>query len=170
MAGDNVLLKFEPGLMIWTVVTFLGTFIALRWIAWKPLLGALDEREQRVKDSLEKAEQTRREAEQAIAENKARTEESLRRSEELVADAKQEAEQVRAKIVDEARAESKKIVNQGLRRIEAEQRAAEASIRKETAAIAIQAAERILQKNLDGPEQRRLVEDFLSELPDRPVH
>ncbi len=170
MAGDNPLLKFEPGLMFWTVVTFLFTFVALRLIAWKPLLGALDEREQRIKDSLEKAEQTQREAEQAIAENKARTEESLRRSEELVAAAKQEAEQVRAKIVDEARAESKKIVDQGLRRIEAEQRAAAAAIRKETAAIAIQAAERILEKNLDGPEQRRLVEDFLSELPDRPVH
>ncbi len=170
MAGDNALLKFEPGLMIWTVVTFLFTFLALRWIAWKPLLGALDERERRIKNSLQKAEQAQREAQQAIAENKARTEESLRRSEELVVAAKQEAEQVRAKIVEEARAESKKIVDQGLRRIEAEQRAASAEIRKETAAIAIQAAERILQKNLDGPEQRRLVEEFLNELPDRPVN
>ncbi len=170
MAGDNALLKFEPGLMIWTVATFLFTFIALRLIAWKPLLSILDEREQRIKDSLEKAEQTRREAEQAIAANKARTEESLRRSEELVAVAKQEAEQIRAKIVDEARAESKKIVNQGLRRIEAEQRAASAEIRKETAALAIQAAERLLKKNLDGPEQRRLVDDFLSALPERPVN
>lgn len=170
MAGDNALLRFEPGLMIWTVVTFVFTFVALRLIAWKPLLGALDEREQRIKSSLEKAEQAGREAEQAIAENKARMAESLRKSEELVAAAQQEAEQVRAGMIEEARAESKKIVNQGLRRIEAEQRTAVAEIRKETAALVTQAAERILKKNIDGPEQRRLIDDFLSELPETPVH
>lgn len=169
MAGDNPLLKFEPGLMIWTVLTFLLTFVALRLIAWKPLLGALDERERRIKDSLEKADRTRLEAERAMAEDKARSEEALRRSEELIAAAKQEAEQVRARVVEEARAESKKIVEQGLRRVEAEQRAASESIRRETAEIAVRAAERILEKNLDGPEQRRLVEDFLNELPDRPA-
>ncbi len=95
---------------------------------------------------------------------------ALRKSEELVVAAKQEAEQVRTKMVDEARAESKKIVDQGVRRIEAEQRAAVAEIRKETAALAIQAAERILKKNLDAPEQRRIVDDFLGELPDGPVN
>lgn len=170
MAGDNPLLKFEPGLMFWTVVTFLFTFLALRLIAWKPLLSALDEREQRIKDSLQEAERTRREAERAMAEDKARTQESLRRAEELIAAAKQDAEQVRARIVEEARAESKKIVDQGLRRVEAEQRAAAQAIRRETAEIAVRAAERILEKNLDGPEQRRLVEDFLDDLPDRPVN
>ena len=169
MAGDNPLLKFEPGLMIWTVLTFLLTFVALRLIAWKPLLGALDERERRIKDSLEKADRTRLEAERAMAEDKARSEEALRRSEELIAAAKQEAEQVRARVVEEARAESKKIVEQGLRRVEAEQRAASEAIRRETAEIAVRAAELILEKNLDGPEQRRLVEDFLNELPDRPA-
>ncbi len=156
--------------MIWTVVTFVFTFVALRLIAWKPILGALDEREGRIKDSLEKAEQAGREAEAAIAENKTRMDAALRKSEELVVAAKQEAEQVRTKMVDEARAESKKIVDQGVRRIEAEQRAAVAEIRKETAALAIQAAERILKKNLDAPEQRRIVDDFLGELPDGPVN
>ncbi len=170
MAGESALLKFEPGLMIWTVVTFVFTFVALRLIAWKPILGALDEREGRIKDSLEKAEQAGREAEAAIAENKTRMDAALRKSEELVVAAKQEAEQVRTKMVDEARAESKKIVDQGVRRIEAEQRAAVAEIRKETAALAIQAAERILKKNLDAPEQRRIVDDFLGELPDGPVN
>jgi len=170
LAGDNALLKFEPGLMIWTVVTFLFTFVTLRFIAWKPILGALDEREGRIKESLEKAQQAQREAEQAIAENRARMDESLRQSEELLVVAKQEAAEVRTKMVDEARSESKKIVDQGLRRIEAEKRAAVAEIRKETAALAIQAAERILKKNLDASEQRRIVDDFLSELPDGPVN
>jgi len=94
----------------------------------------------------------------------------LRQSEELLVVAKQEAAEVRTKMVDEARSESKKIVDQGLRRIEAEKRAAVAEIRKETAALAIQAAERILKKNLDASEQRRIVDDFLGELPDGPVN
>jgi len=102
MAGDNgnALLQFEPGLMIWTVVTFLVTFLALRLIAWKPILGVLDEREGRIRESLQKAEQAQAEAERAIEENKASLEASLRQSQELVAEARQEAERVRTQARD----------------------------------------------------------------------
>ena len=89
----------------------------------------------------------------------------MRKSEETVTAAKQDAERVRATMIEEARTESKKIVDQGVRRIEAERRAAVAQIRRDTADLAIRAAEQILKKNLDGTEQRRIVDDFLKELP-----
>ncbi len=167
--NGNALLQFEPGLMIWTVVTFLVTFVALRLIAWKPILGALDEREGRIRASLEKADQAREEAERAIAENKANMEASLRRSQELVAEARQEAERVRAQAREEAREEARKIMDEGRRQLETERHLAVAELRQEAAGLAIRAAEHLLKKNVGEPENRRLVEEFLEQLPKPPV-
>ncbi|MCY4187119.1 MAG: F0F1 ATP synthase subunit B [Bryobacterales bacterium] len=172
MAGDsgNALLQFEPGLMIWTVVTFLVTFLALRLIAWKPILGVLDEREGRIRDSLAKAEQAQAESERAIAENKANMQASLRQSQALVAEAKQEAERVREQAREEARAEARKIMEDGRRQLETERRAALADLRQEAAGLAIKAAEQLLRKNLGDEENRQLVRSFLDQLSKPPVH
>ena len=171
MAGDNgnALLQFEPGLMIWTVVTFLVTFLALRLIAWKPILAVLDEREGRIRESLQKAEQAQAEAERAIEENRANMEASLRQSQELVAEARQEAERVRTQAREEARVEARKIVEEGRRQLEVERRAALSDIRQEAAGLAILAAEQLLKKNLGEEENRQLVQVFLDQLPKPPV-
>ena len=168
--GGNALLQFEPGLMIWTVVTFLLTFVALRLIAWKPILAALDEREGRIRESLEKAQLAEAGAEQAIAENKANMEAALRQSQDLVAEARQNAEQVRAEAREEARAEARKIVDEGRRQLVAERRVALEELRKEAAGLAIEAAEQLLKKNLGDRDNRRMVEEFLEQLPKTPVH
>ena len=171
MAGENgnALLQFEPGLMIWTVVTFLVTFVALRLIAWKPILSVLDEREGRIRESLQKAEQAKAEAERAIAENQANMEASLRRSQELVAEARQEADRVRTQAREEARDEARKIMEEGRRQLDVERRAAIADIRQEAAGLAIRAAEQLLKKNLGEDENRQLVQEFLDQLPKPPV-
>ena len=168
--NGNALLQFEPGLMIWTVVTFLLTFLALRLIAWKPILGALDEREGRIRESLEKAELAKAEAERAIAENRANMEASLRRSQELVVEARQEADRVRTEAREEARKEARKIMEEGRRQLEAERRIAVAELRQEAADLAIRAAEHLLKKRVGERENRRLVEEFLEQLPDQSVH
>ncbi len=165
MAGDNALLEFNPGLMIWTVVTFLLTFVALRLVAWKPILGALSEREGRIRNSLKAAERAKRGAEAAIAENKASMEASLRRSQELVVEARQEAERVRAQAREDAREEARKILEEGRKQLEAERRAAEAEIRREAVGLAIQAAEQLIRKNLTAEDNREFVESFLEGLP-----
>lgn len=170
MAAENPLLSMQPGLLIWTAVTFLITFLILRKFAWGPILGAIDEREGRIRDSLEQAERAKAEAKQAIAENKAAMEASLRKSQELVARAKQDAERVRAQARDDAREEARKIVKQGRQQLAAERAAAIADLRREAAGLAIQAAELLLKKELDGKANRRLVQSFLDGLPGPPVH
>lgn len=168
--NGNALLQFEPGLMIWTAVTFLFTLVALRLIAWKPILGALDEREGRIRESLEKAEQAKAHAEQAIAENKANMEQSLRRSKQLVIEARQQAERVRTEAREEARSEARRILDEGRRQLEVERQSAVSELRREAASLAIRAAEQLLKKNLGQRENRKLVEDFLDQLPNPPVH
>ena len=170
MAAETALLRFEPGLMIWTVVTFVLTLLALRKIAWKPMLEALDDREKKIHDALTQAEKANKQAEEAIAQAKRDSSEGLRKSEQMVAKAKEEAEQLRAKMLEEAKAESKKTIEQGLRRIEAEQRSAMQELRRSTADLAIQAASKLVRSAMTPEEQRRLVDEFIAQTPEKRVN
>ncbi len=170
MAAENPLLSMQPGLLIWTAITFLVTFLLLRKFAWGPILGTIDEREGRIRDSLEQAERAKAEAQQAIAENKRAMDASLRKSQQLVTRAKQEAERVTSQAREAAREEARKIVEQGRRQLEAERVAAIADLRREAAGLAIRAAEQLLSKEMDDAANRQLVQSFLDGLPDRPVH
>jgi F-type H+-transporting ATPase subunit b len=162
--ADNPLLRFEPGLMVWTVVTFLVLLVVLRKLAWKPLLEALDTREKRIDDALRKAEKAQKEAEQAIAENRKRSDEAMRQAEQLIEQARHDAEQTRQKLVAEARAESQRVVDQGMRRLESEQRAAMQEMRAVAADLAIRAAGRLIQSSLTEQQQREIVDQFLKEV------
>lgn len=170
MASENPLLQFEPGLMIWTVITFLLTLLVLRKIAWGPLLKALDDREKRIDDALTKAEKARKEAEDAIAQARQDSAAALRKSEEMVKQAKVEAEQLRQKMIEDAKAESQKVVEDGLKRLEGEQRAAMQAMRRETADLAIQAAAKLVRSSLNEQQQREIVDGFLRDLPENRVH
>jgi len=162
---ENPLLQFEPGLMIWTVIVFVITLLVLHRIAWKPLLGSLDDREKRIDDALSRADRAQQEAEKAIAQAKEESKEALRRSDEMVKQAKLEGEKLREKILEEAKAERQKIVAEGLKQLEVEQRHAFEEIRRETVGIAIQAASKLVESQMDEAQQRRLVDDFLRDLP-----
>ena len=156
--------------MIWTVIIFVVLLIVLRKFAWGPLLAALDEREQNIKEALEQAQKTQRETELVLAENQRRTDEGFKRAEEIVQQARQEAEQMRQRMLEEAKAESRRVTEQGLRRIEAEQRAAMEEIRKMAGDLAIQAAGRLIQVSLSDQQQREIVDKFLAEVPEKRVH
>lgn len=155
--------------MIWTIIIFVVLLGVLRKIAWKPLLAALDEREQNIQQALEQARKTQRETELVLAENQRRTDAGFKRAEEIVQQARQEAEQMRQKMLQEAKAESRRVTEQGLRRIEAEQRAAMEEIRKVAGDLAIQAAGRLIQVSLSGQQQREIVDKFLADVPEKRV-
>ena len=156
--------------MIWTVLTFLVLLFVLRRIAWKPLLETLDAREKRIHEALDKAQQAQREAEQAIAENRRRSEEAMRQAEHLMERARLDAERTRQKMIEEARAESQRVVDQGMRRLEAEQRAAMQEVRAVAADLAIRAAGRLIESSLTEQQQRKIVDEFLKEMPGTSAH
>ncbi len=169
LAGDNPLLRFEPGLMIWTIITFVVLLLALRKIAWGPILAMLDEREKKIDDALKQAEKARAESANAAEETQQKIAEAVQHAQEIVQRARDEADQSRKQILEDARTESQRVVDQGLQRLEAEQRAALQEIRKTTADLAIQAAGRLIQSSMTEQQQREVVERFLSELPEQPV-
>lgn len=169
MAAENPLLRFEPGMMIWTVIIFGVLLVVLRKIAWKPLLTMLDEREKKIKDALEQAQKTQRETELVLAENQRRTDEALQKADEIMQQARQDAERQRARMLEEAKAESRRVTEQGIRRIEAEQRTAMAEVRRQAADLAILAAGRLIQVSLTEEQQKQIVEEFLSQVPEKRV-
>ena len=168
-AGENPLLRFEPGLMIWTVITFVVLLLTLRKIAWGPILRMLDERERKIEDALKQAEKARAESASAAEETQRKIDEAVQQAQEIVQRAREEADESRRQILDDARTESQRIIDQGLQRLEAERRAALQEIRQTTADLAIRAAGRLIQSSLTERQQREVVERFLNKLPGESV-
>ena len=102
-----MLLNVDTGLMFWTIVTFVLLLLVLRAVAWKPLLAMLDERERRIRDSLNQAEKAREEAQSAAEENRRAMEQAQAEARQAISEGREAAEraaqEVRQRASDEAR-------------------------------------------------------------------
>lgn len=158
------LISPEPGMILWTLITFGLLVLILRFFAWKPLLGVLDERERTVRESLESAEKAREEAQSVLEENRRILAEARRASGDILQKAGQEAEQVKSGIMQKARDEHEELLERGRAEIEREKRAAIREIRGVAADLAMSAAEKLIESKLDDEANRRLVEGYLEDL------
>lgn len=164
------MLDINPGLIVWTIITFIVLLFVLKKLAWKPLLEALTAREEKIRESLEQAEHARREAQRLIEENQKKMQHAQGEFQRLMREAREEAERLRAKRKQEAEAEARKIVEQGKMEIEREKEAALNQLRGEVADLAIRAAERILDEELDERKHRKLIDAFLTRMPHNGRH
>ena len=155
----------NPGLGIWTSVVFVLLVIVLGKYAWKPLLQSLKEREEKIRDSLEQAERARAEASELIKQNErnmARAEEEYQR---IVQDARAMGEKVKEEIVNKARTQAQQELQNAKEEIQRDVDAAKQQLRTEVADLAIKAAEKILDENLDAGKQKKIIDNVLKELP-----
>ena len=156
----------EPGigLMVWTLLVFGVTMLLLAKLAFPRISEALGRRQQAIEDSIDTAERTRTEAEQILAEYRERLKEARTQSDEIVARARQTAETHES----EAKERGQEIIAEAAKRaerdIEVASKRALDDIRKEVADLTIMATEKVTRKTLDDADQRRLVEQALSEL------
>ncbi len=158
------LLTPEPGLMLWTLITFGLLLVLLRVFAWKPLLAVIEERERVVRDSLESSRRAQEEAESALEENRRILAEGRKAAAGVVQRGEQDAEQVREELLQKARKEGEELLRQGREEMEREKRAAVREIRGVAADLALAAAEKLVEERMDDPVQRRLVERYLEEM------
>ncbi|SRR5712692_3139106 len=159
------MLEINPGLTIWTIITFIVLVLVLKKLAWKPLVQSLTAREEKIRESLEQAEHARLEAQRLIEENQKQMTHAQGEFQRMMREAREEAEKLRAKRKQEAEAEARKIVDQGKMEIEREKEAALVRLRAEVADLAILAAGKILDEELDEKKQRKLVDTFLRDFP-----
>ena len=163
-SSGSFLITPSLGLMIWTLLVFGLTMVLLSKLAFPRISEALERRKRGIEDSIDTAERTRQEADEILAEYRERLKEARAQSEEIVQRARQTAESHE----HEARDRSQEILAEAAKRaerdIEAASKRALDDIRREVADLTIMATEKVTRKTLNDADQRRLVEEALSEL------
>ena len=160
------LVQVEPGLIIWTIITFLILLALLSKFAWKPIVGALESREQSIKDALAKAEDAQREARKIIEEHKHLVEQGEAEAREIVQAAREISERIRREAEVAARAESNRLLDQARRDIQNAKEAALREIRDVVADLAVEAAGRIVQDELSRERHQKMIDDLIARLPE----
>jgi F-type H+-transporting ATPase subunit b len=160
----NFLVTPGLGLMLWTLAAFGLTLFVLRKLAFPKIAEALDRRQRMIEESIDLAARTKAEAEELLAEYRQRLKEARAQAEEILARARKAAEAQEASMLSDAKAKREELLEQTKRDVEAETRRAIQEIRKEVADLTILATEKVTRKTLTDDDQRRLVEEALSEL------
>ena len=158
------LLDIEPGLIFWTVITFFLLLFVLSKFAWKPILKSLGERENFIKDSVERAEIAKKEAEELLEKNKQNIAKADEEAQKIIAQGREYAENLKAQILEESKQEAKKMIENASLEIERKNVDAFNALKGEIASIAVQAAEKILRSNLDQSSQEKIVNEFIEDL------
>ena len=158
---DNPLVQLDPGLYVWTILTFLLLFFLLAKFAWKPLLKALSEREEKIRSSLGKADEAQQKLERLSAEGEKIIGKARAEAQSIVSNGKVVAEKVRDEIEAKAKEKAKTIVAQAGKQITAEKGQAISDIRGEVASLSIQIAGKLIRKNLSKKDNMVLIKESL---------
>jgi F-type H+-transporting ATPase subunit b len=150
--------------LIFQVINFLLLLYLLNRFLFGSVIRMLDERKGRISKGLEDAEAAARDRELARAEREAALDEARKEAQTMIARATKIADDSKAEILAEAKAQAEKATNKARGEITAEKDRALAELRTHVAELALEAAGRLVKSEMDGPTQRRLVEDFLSEV------
>ena len=156
-------LGVNPISLILHVVNFIILLLLLKRFLYRPVLRMLDERANRVRESMEQAEEVRRQSDAAEAERTRILDEARRQAAESVNRALAEAEQIRTTKRHEAEEEAQRIISRAEQEAMAERQQVEQELRSYVADLAVLAAERIIRRNLDTQTNRQLVDQFLVE-------
>jgi F-type H+-transporting ATPase subunit b len=163
-SGGSFLVSPGLGLMIWTLVLFLFTMWVLSKVAFPRIQEALDKRAKVISESIEAAERQRKESDELLAEYRERLTEAREQADDIMARARKAADTAESEAKAEGSAKREELVAAATRDIEAETRRSLDQIRKEVADLTVLATEKVTRKSLNEADQRRLVEEALSEV------
>jgi F-type H+-transporting ATPase subunit b len=162
--ASNPLIQVTPGLMIWTIVCFLITMVILKRFAFGPVQKMIDDRRERIRNSLEEADNARQEAHRLLEEHRQLIGQARGDAERILAEARRVGDAQRERVKEEAEADRQRRLEETRRQIEAETQRALEQIRSEVADLTLIATQQITGKVLDDRDHRRLIEDAVSGL------
>jgi len=160
----NPLIEVSTGLMIWTLICFGITFFVLRKYAFGPVQNLIDERRRRIREALEEADNARAEARRLLEEHKKLMAQARSQAEEILVEARQIAESQRVRMRDELEADRQRRLEETTKQIQSETARALEQIRAEVGELTVIATEKVTGKVLDDSDQRRLIDEAISEL------
>ena len=162
--GNAGLMSPSGGLMFWTLLIFFALFFILKRFAFPPILAAVEAREQALQDAIDGAKRDREEAARLLAEHRAQIEGARAEAQKLIADGRAAGDQLRARMVEETKQQQQEMLDRARREIESEKSRAIAEMRREAVDLAIAGASKVIERNLDDQQNRRLVESFLGSI------
>jgi F-type H+-transporting ATPase subunit b len=164
LVASNALIQVTPGLMIWTIVAFLITLFVLKRYAFGPIQKTIDERRERIQQSIAEADRARSEARRLLEEHKALILQARREAEQIRAEVRADAEAMRDRVREETEADRQRRLEETRRQIEAETARSLTVIRQEVAELTVIAVSKVTGKVLDASDQRRLIDEAISSL------
>ena len=162
---NNPLVQPDPGLYIWTIVTFLVLVALLARFAWRPLLEALERRQAAIRQSLDDARQAKQELERVHAESSRILAEARSKADEILTATRDDAYRFRDELKDKARLEATAFVQAAERQIQQETARARQQIRRDAIDISVEIASKLLERNVSAADNERLIAETLERLP-----
>jgi F-type H+-transporting ATPase subunit b len=164
---DNPLVQPDPGLFIWTLITFLVLLTLLAKYAWGPLLRALEGRQDMIRKSLDDAQRAKEELERLNQESAQILKTARIEAEGVVSRSRADAERLREEMKQKAKSEADAIVRGAQRQIQLETDRALQQIRHEAVELSVQIASKIIQRHLSKEDNERLIDEALKQVETR---
>jgi F-type H+-transporting ATPase subunit b len=163
-SSGSFLITPNVGLMIWVLIVFIVSFLILRRFVYPVIGQVLDRRANEIASEIDAAAEVRKEAEQMLADYRERLSEARGQADEIISRAQKAAEAHERESREAADKKREELLEQTRRDIEAETRRAIQDLRREVADLTVKATEAVTRKSLTTDDQRRLVQDAISEL------
>ncbi|MGE3958297.1 MAG: F0F1 ATP synthase subunit B [Vicinamibacterales bacterium] len=164
---NNPLVQPDPGLFIWTVLTFLLLLTLLAKFAWKPLLEALDSRQQGIRKALDDAQTAKLELERLEQESAQIVRKARADAEAIITQSRADGDRLREEIRQKAKADAEGILRNAERQIQLETSRALQQIRSEAVDLSVSIASKIIQRNISKEDNERLIADALKQVEGR---
>lgn len=163
----NPLAQPDPGLYVWTIITFLVLLVVFNKLAWRPLKGILQTREELIRKSLDDARQAKQELERLHVESQKILTEARVQADKILSETRSDANRLRDELKQKAQSEAGGIVKNAERQIEMETARALQQIRAEAVNLSVAIASKLIERNLTKEDNERLIEETLKEIEAR---
>ena len=161
---EKLIGEFSVGLFFWQTLLFVALILLLKKFAWKPILDAVNEREQGIKDALDSAEQAKQEMANLQADNEKLLKEARAERDAMIKEARDIKNKMIIDAKEEAKGEADKMVAQAQAAIESEKKAAIADLKNQVASLSLEIAEKVVRENLSSDDkQQKLVKNLLDD-------
>ena len=160
---DNPLVQPDPGLFLWTILTFLVLLGLLTKFAWKPLLAMLDRREEIIRQSLDDAEKAKHELQRLQQESKEILSKARVEAQSILAKTRSEAEKLKGEIRQKAKAQADSILRDAEKQIQVETEKAMAMLKSDVVDLSLVVASKLIKRNLSKEDNQSLIEESLKQ-------
>jgi F-type H+-transporting ATPase subunit b len=162
--GGGSLIDVVPGLMVWTLVTFVIVLYVLRKLAFGRIQGLIDQRRDRIREALDEADKAREEARHLRELTQQEREQARADRDRVLEDVRRQAQDQLRRAREEADQDLQRRLDENQRALEAENRKLREEIRRDVVELTLLASEKVTRKSLDAEDQRRLIDETIGEI------